>query len=95
MLQLAGYTGEEARSPQYGPIHEPNGRPRNSKHQPGPFVRQQQYLQERNRPGHNLFVPKLDPPSRFSDAFELSPGNRDIDRDHQPKANHRDFVIAV
>ncbi|XP_018406582.1 PREDICTED: Down syndrome cell adhesion molecule-like protein Dscam2 [Cyphomyrmex costatus] len=87
MLQLARHTSEEARA-HFGPI--PGfGHP---KHQSGnPCANRDQ---ERDGSG-NLFVPKLDPPSGFSDAFELSEAECDFDRGHNSQRNVRDFVIAV
>ncbi|XP_018349042.1 PREDICTED: Down syndrome cell adhesion molecule-like protein Dscam2 isoform X2 [Trachymyrmex septentrionalis] len=87
MLQLARHTSEEARA-NFGPI--PGlGHP---KHQSGnPCANRDQ---ERDGSG-NLFVPKLDPPSGFSDAFELSEAECDFDRGHNSQRNVRDFVIAV
>ncbi|CAD1479845.1 unnamed protein product, partial [Heterotrigona itama] len=46
--------------------------------------------QERDGSG-NLFVPKLDPPTGFSDAFELSEAECDLDRGHSSQRNVRDF----
>ncbi|XP_011880275.1 PREDICTED: Down syndrome cell adhesion molecule-like protein Dscam2 isoform X2 [Vollenhovia emeryi] len=87
MLQLARHTSEEARA-NFGPISGP-GHP---KHQSGnPCANRDQ---ERDGSG-NLFVPKLDPPSGFSDAFELSEAECDFDRGHNSQRNLRDFVIAV
>ncbi|XP_071641622.1 cell adhesion molecule Dscam2 isoform X2 [Temnothorax longispinosus] len=87
MLQLARHTSEEARA-HFGPISGP-GHP---KHQSGnPCANRDQ---ERDGSG-NLFVPKLDPPSGFSDAFELSEAECDFDRGHNSQRNVRDFVIAV
>ncbi|XP_071566444.1 cell adhesion molecule Dscam2 isoform X1 [Temnothorax nylanderi] len=87
MLQLARHTSEEARA-NFGPISGP-GHP---KHQSGnPCANRDQ---ERDGSG-NLFVPKLDPPSGFSDAFELSEAECDFDRGHNSQRNVRDFVIAV
>ncbi|XP_050450848.1 cell adhesion molecule Dscam2-like isoform X3 [Cataglyphis hispanica] len=87
MLQLARYTGEEARA-NFGSIAGP-GHP---KHQSGNSYANRE--QERDGSG-NLFVPKLDPPSGFSDAFELSEAECDFDRGHNSQRNVRDFVIAV
>ncbi|XP_031783300.1 Down syndrome cell adhesion molecule-like protein Dscam2 isoform X4 [Nasonia vitripennis] len=103
MLQLARYTGEEARSNQLvggsatassGPGHQQHGGPGHPKHQSGPLV------PERDGPGHNMFVPKLDPPSGFSDALELTDPeyNEQQQQQHVDRAgqrNLRDFVIAV
>ncbi|KAG5313831.1 DSCL protein, partial [Acromyrmex insinuator] len=87
MLQLARHTSEEARA-NFGPISG-LGHP---KHQSGnPCANRDQ---ERDGSG-NLFVPKLDPPSGFSDAFELSEAECDFDRGHNSQRNVRDFVIAV
>ncbi|XP_029162197.1 Down syndrome cell adhesion molecule-like protein Dscam2, partial [Nylanderia fulva] len=87
MLQLARYTGEEARA-NFGSIAG-SGHP---KHQSGnPYANREQ---ERDGSG-NLFVPQLDPPSGFSDAFELSEAECDFDRGHNSQRNVRDFVIAV
>ncbi|XP_025160716.1 Down syndrome cell adhesion molecule-like protein Dscam2 isoform X1 [Harpegnathos saltator] len=88
MLQLARHTSEEARA-NFGPIAGP-GHP---KHQSGNSCANRD--QERDGSG-NLFVPKLDPPSGFSDAFELSEAECDLDRGHHSsQRNVRDFVIAV
>ncbi|XP_067203911.1 cell adhesion molecule Dscam2-like isoform X2 [Linepithema humile] len=87
MLQLARHTSEEARA-NFGPIAGP-GHP---KHQSGNAYANRD--QERDGSG-NLFVPKLDPPSGFSDAFELSEAECDFDRGHSSQRNVRDFVIAV
>ncbi|KAK0170460.1 hypothetical protein PV328_011021 [Microctonus aethiopoides] len=88
MLQLARYTGEETRT-SFGTIP----RPGNSKHQSSHRIRKQQ---ERSDAGSgNLFIPKLDPPSGFSDALELSEAECDLDRGHHSQRNRRDFVIAV
>lgn len=103
MLQLARYTGEEARSNQLvggsatassGPGHQQLGGPGHTKHQSGPLV------PERDGPGHNMFIPKLDPPSGFSDALELTDPeyNEQQQQQHVDRAgqrNLRDFVIAV
>ncbi|XP_039305921.1 Down syndrome cell adhesion molecule-like protein Dscam2 isoform X4 [Solenopsis invicta] len=86
MLQLARHTSEEARA-NFGPISG-FGHP---KHQSGNSCANRD--QERDGSG-NLFVPKLDPPSGFSDAFELSEAECDFDRGHSQR-NVRDFVIAV
>lgn len=87
MLQLARYTSEEARA-NFGAIAG-SGHP---KHQSGNSCANRD--QERDGSG-NLFVPKLDPPSGFSDAFELSEAECDFDRGHSSQRNVRDFVIAV
>ncbi|XP_043801206.1 Down syndrome cell adhesion molecule-like protein Dscam2 isoform X3 [Apis laboriosa] len=84
MLQLARHTSEETRS-NFGPISGFG----NSKHQSSNSCSNRD--QERDGSG-NLFVPKLDPPSGFSDAFELSEAECDLDRGQR---NVRDFVIAV
>ncbi|XP_043471452.1 Down syndrome cell adhesion molecule-like protein Dscam2 isoform X5 [Leptopilina heterotoma] len=86
MLQLARYTGEEARSifGLHGSGH--------SRHQSGSVFREHQQ-QERDGPGH-LFIPKLDPPSGFSDPHELSEAECDLDRGRGQR-NLRDFIIAV
>lgn len=84
MLQLARHTSEETR-PNFGPISGFG----NSKHQSSNSCSNRD--QERDGSG-NLFVPKLDPPSGFSDAFELSEAECDLDRGQR---NVRDFVIAV
>ncbi|KAG8038992.1 hypothetical protein G9C98_003299 [Cotesia typhae] len=87
MLQLARYTGEETRT-SFGTIP----RPGNPKHQPGNRIREQ----ERGDAGSGiLFIAKLDPPSGFSDALELSEAECDLDRGHGGQRNRRDFVIAV
>ncbi|XP_044591619.1 Down syndrome cell adhesion molecule-like protein Dscam2 isoform X3 [Cotesia glomerata] len=87
MLQLARYTGEETRT-SFGTIP----RPGNPKHQPGNRTREQ----ERGDAGSGtLFIAKLDPPSGFSDALELSEAECDLDRGHGGQRNRRDFVIAV
>lgn len=84
MLQLARYTSEETRT-SFGTIP----RPGNSKHQSG-------IIREQGDAGSgNLFVPKLDPPSGFSDALELSEAECDIDRGNHGQRHLRDFVIAV
>ncbi|KZC04295.1 Down syndrome cell adhesion molecule-like protein Dscam2, partial [Dufourea novaeangliae] len=85
MLQLARRTSEEARS-NFGPISGFG----NSKHQPHNSCSNRD--QERDGSG-NLFIPKLDPPSGFSDAFELS--EAECDRGHSSQRHIRDFVIAV
>ncbi|XP_078048429.1 cell adhesion molecule Dscam2 [Augochlora pura] len=85
MLQLARHTGEETRS-HFGPISGFG----NSKHQSHNSCSNRD--QERDGSG-NLFIPKLDPPSGFSDAFELS--EAECDRGHSSQRNVRDFVIAV
>ncbi|XP_031774447.1 Down syndrome cell adhesion molecule-like protein Dscam2 [Apis florea] len=87
MLQLARHTSEETRS-NFGPISGFG----NSKHQSSNSCSNRD--QERDGSG-NLFVPKLDPPSGFSDAFELSEAECDLDRGHTSQRNVRDFVIAV
>ncbi|KAG7198654.1 hypothetical protein KM043_006011 [Ampulex compressa] len=87
MLQLARHTSEETRS-NFGSVSGPG----NSKHQPGNSCSNRD--QERDGSG-NLFVPKLDPPTGFSDAFELSEAECDLDRGHSSQRNVRDFVIAV
>ncbi|XP_066598053.1 cell adhesion molecule Dscam2-like isoform X1 [Prorops nasuta] len=85
MLQLARYS-EETRA-HFGAIPGFG----HSKHQSSnPCANREQ---ERDGSG-NLFVPKLDPPSGFSDAFELSEAECDIDRGRSQR-NVRDFVIAV
>ncbi|XP_076235762.1 cell adhesion molecule Dscam2 [Calliopsis andreniformis] len=83
MLQLARHTTEETRS-NFGPLSGFG----NSKHQSSSRD------QERDGSG-NLFIPKLDPPTGFSDAFELSEAECDLDRGHTSQRNVRDFVIAV
>ncbi|XP_076282094.1 cell adhesion molecule Dscam2 isoform X2 [Lasioglossum baleicum] len=85
MLQLARHTGEETRS-NFGPISGFG----NSKHQSHNSCSNRD--QERDGSG-SLFIPKLDPPSGFSDAFELS--EAECDRGHSSQRNVRDFVIAV
>ncbi|XP_015126574.1 Down syndrome cell adhesion molecule-like protein Dscam2 isoform X1 [Diachasma alloeum] len=85
MLQLARYTSEETRT-SFGTIP----RPGNSKHQSGTISREQG-----DAGSGNLFVPKLDPPSGFSDALELSEAECDIDRGNHGQRHLRDFVIAV
>ncbi|XP_061927159.1 cell adhesion molecule Dscam2 isoform X5 [Apis cerana] len=87
MLQLARHTSEETRS-NFGPISGFG----NPKHQSSNSCSNRD--QERDGSG-NLFVPKLDPPSGFSDAFELSEAECDLDRGHTSQRNVRDFVIAV
>ncbi|XP_076760625.1 cell adhesion molecule Dscam2 isoform X1 [Xylocopa sonorina] len=87
MLQLARHTSEETRS-NFGPISGLG----NPKHQSGNSCSNRD--QERDGSG-NLFVPKLDPPTGFSDAFELSEAECDLDRGHSSQRNVRDFVIAV
>ncbi|KAK9303509.1 hypothetical protein QLX08_004819 [Tetragonisca angustula] len=87
MLQLARHTSEETRS-NFGPITGFG----NSKHQSSNSCSNRD--QERDGSG-NLFVPKLDPPTGFSDAFELSEAECDLDRGHSSQRNVRDFVIAV
>ncbi|XP_060818286.1 cell adhesion molecule Dscam2-like isoform X2 [Bombus pascuorum] len=87
MLQLARHTSEETRS-NFGPISGFG----NSKHQSSNSCSNRD--QERDGSG-NLFVPKLDPPTGFSDAFELSEAECDFDRGHSSQRNVRDFVIAV
>ncbi|CAK9819274.1 Cell adhesion molecule Dscam2 [Anthophora plagiata] len=87
MLQLARHTSEETRS-HFGPISGFG----NSKHQSSNSCSNRD--QERDGSG-NLFVPKLDPPTGFSDAFELSEAECDLDRGHSSQRNVRDFVIAV
>lgn len=89
MLQLARHT-EETRS-NFGTIP----RPGNSKHQSSCAGREQ----ERDGSG-NLFIPKLDPPTGFTDSHELSEAECDLDRGRGrgPTNNQRhlrDFVIAV
>ncbi|XP_046143887.1 Down syndrome cell adhesion molecule-like protein Dscam2 isoform X7 [Osmia bicornis bicornis] len=87
MLQLARHTSEETRS-NFGPISGFS----NSKHQSSTSCSNRD--QERDGSG-NLFIPKLDPPTGFSDAFELSEAECDLDRGHSSQRNVRDFVIAV
>lgn len=89
MLQLARYTGEETHS--NFRINAAIGGFSIAKHQSGSVIREQQ---EREGSGH-MFIPKLDPPSGFSDAFELSEAECDLDRGQTNQRNHRDFVIAV
>ncbi|XP_076675907.1 cell adhesion molecule Dscam2 isoform X2 [Andrena cerasifolii] len=83
MLQLARHTSEETRS-NFGPITG-LGHP---KHQSS------NRDQERDGSG-NLFTPKLAPPRGFTDPFELSEAECDLDRGHASQRNVRDFVIAV
>ncbi|XP_031846326.1 cell adhesion molecule Dscam2 isoform X2 [Nomia melanderi] len=85
MLQLARHTSEETRS-NFGPISG-LGNPKYQSHNSC-----SNRDQERDGSG-NLFIPKLDPPSGFSDAFELS--EAECDRGHSSQRNVRDFVIAV
>ncbi|XP_076619182.1 cell adhesion molecule Dscam2 isoform X3 [Colletes latitarsis] len=87
MLQLARHTSEETRS-NFGPISGLG----NPKHQSSNSCSNRD--QERDGSG-NLFIPKLDPPTGFSDAFELSEAECDLDRGHSSQRNVRDFVIAV
>ncbi|XP_047364964.1 Down syndrome cell adhesion molecule-like protein Dscam2 isoform X2 [Vespa velutina] len=87
MLRLARHPSEETRT-NFGPITGIG----NSKHQSSNSCTNRD--QERDGSG-NLFVPKLDPPSGFSDAFELSEAECDLDRGHCSQRNVRDFVIAV
>ncbi|XP_017765729.1 PREDICTED: Down syndrome cell adhesion molecule-like protein Dscam2 [Eufriesea mexicana] len=87
MLQLARHTSEETRS-NFGPISGFG----NPKHQSSNSCSNRD--QERDGSG-NLFVPKLDPPTGFSDAFELSEAECDLDRGHNSQRNVRDFAIAV
>ena len=90
MLQLARHP-EEART-NFGTIP----RPGNTKHQPSWAGREQ----ERDGSG-NLFVPKLDPPTGFTDSHELSEAECDLDRGRgrggstTSQRHLRDFVIAV
>lgn len=88
MLQLARHT-EEARS-NFGTIP----RPGNSKHQSSCVGREQ----ERGDGSGNLFIPKLDPPTGFTDSHELSEAECDLDRGRPRGGSQRhirDFVIAV
>ncbi|XP_076177155.1 cell adhesion molecule Dscam2 isoform X1 [Ptiloglossa arizonensis] len=87
MLQLARHTSEETRS-NFGPISGFG----NPKHQSSNSCSTRD--QERDGSG-NLFIPKLDPPTGFSDAFELSEAECDLDRGRGSQRNARDFVIAV
>ncbi|XP_017890990.1 Down syndrome cell adhesion molecule-like protein Dscam2 isoform X2 [Ceratina calcarata] len=87
MLQLARYTSEETRS-NFGPIPGFG----HTKHQSSNSCSNRD--QERDGSG-NMFIPKLDPPTGFSDAFELSEAECDLDRGHSSQRNVRDFVIAV
>lgn len=83
MLQLARYPAEETRS-NFGPFSGFG----HSKHQSS--------SRDQERDGsENLFIPKLEPPTGFSDAFELSEAECDLDRRHPSQRNLRDFVIAV
>ncbi|KAI4491241.1 hypothetical protein M0802_010337 [Mischocyttarus mexicanus] len=88
MLRLARHTSEETRT-NFGPITGIG----NTKHQSSNSCTNRGD-QERDGSG-NLFIPKLDPPSGFSDAFELSEAECDLDRGHCSQRNVRDFVIAV
>ncbi|XP_058789231.1 cell adhesion molecule Dscam2-like isoform X3 [Phymastichus coffea] len=94
MLQLARGAAEEART------NGGSGLRQQQQQQLGPAAtaglakHQSAHVAERDGPGHNMFVPKLDPPRGFTDTFELS---EPPDCDPLPPAarNLRDFVIAV
>ncbi|XP_012280177.1 Down syndrome cell adhesion molecule-like protein Dscam2 [Orussus abietinus] len=85
MLQLARYTSEET-DPVFGAVAEFG----NTKHQSSCSIRDQ----ERDGCG-SMFVPKLEPPSGFSDAVELSEAECDLDIGQRNRRNIRGFVITV